>query len=105
MYKKPSSVGRKASLQSKRRRAELPEPQLFVDRVADGTPVAKKTCVSPLRLKNVGGSSNWQVHSFHKTLYTCELLQEWTKLMIIFSQNHKMLTHTIYKSDFQNIKN
>lgn len=60
-YKKPSSAGHKTSPKSNKRRAELPEPEIFADRIPDVNPQAKKTAVSPLRLSKVGRSSQWQV--------------------------------------------
>ena len=58
-YSKPSSAGHKASPAGTKRRAELPEPELFGDRSADLTPPAKK--LTPLRLSKVAGGSEWPV--------------------------------------------
>lgn len=52
-YSKPSSTGHKASPPGTKRRAELPEPEIFGDRSADLTPPAKK--LTPLRLSKVAG--------------------------------------------------
>jgi len=61
-YKKPSSAGLKSTPTNKRRRTELPEPQLFVTRAEVHTePPAKK--ISPLRLQKPTGQT-WQVGSY-----------------------------------------
>jgi len=61
-YKKPNSAGHKTSPKSSKRRAELPEPELFGDRVAGANPAP----VTPLRLSKVGRTSEWQVGLINK---------------------------------------
>ena len=69
-YKKPASAGHKTSPKSNKRRAELPEPELFADRVPEYNPPA----VTPLRLSKVGRSSQWQVRFIHKDYFKkCEV--------------------------------
>lgn len=61
-YKKPLSAGSKCSPTNKRRRTELPEPQLFVTRAEVNIPPPAKK-VSPLRLQKPSGQG-WQVGSY-----------------------------------------
>ena len=51
---KPKSAGLKSAPKSQKRRADLPEPELFVDRISP--PPSKKsiTAVTPLRISKVG---------------------------------------------------
>lgn len=60
-YKKPSLAGHKTSSKSNKRRAELPEREIFADRIPDVNPQAKETGVAPLHLSKVGRSSEWPV--------------------------------------------
>lgn len=66
LYKKPGSAGHKTSLRSNKRRAELPEPEIFADHILDVNPPAKKTAVTPLHLSKVSRSSQWQVRLTNK---------------------------------------
>ena len=59
-YKKPNLAGHKTSPKFNKRQAELPEPELFSDRVADANPV------TPLHLSKVGRTSEWQVGLINK---------------------------------------
>ena len=77
-YKRPSSAGHKTSPRSHKRRAEQPEPEIFVERLPDADPPAKKTAVSPLRLSKGSRSSQWQVRLTYKvydysSFYYCAL--------------------------------
>lgn len=77
-YKQPSSAGHKTSPRSHKRRAEQPEPEIFVERLPDADPPAKKTAVSPLRLSKGSRSSQWQVRLTYKvydysSFYYCAL--------------------------------
>lgn len=65
VYKKPASAGHKTSPKSNKRRAELPEPELFADRVPDVNPPT----VTPLRLSKVGKRSQWQVRLNHNDYF------------------------------------
>ncbi|KAJ7386734.1 hypothetical protein OS493_006747 [Desmophyllum pertusum] len=58
-YTKPTSAGHKTS-KSTKRRADLPEPEIFADRIPNVNPPLKKTALTPLRLSTVGESSQWQ---------------------------------------------
>ena len=59
-YKKANSAGKKTSPKSKKRRAELPEAELFVDRVSPSDQTSSSFNVSPLHLTRSGQSSDWQ---------------------------------------------
>lgn len=63
-YTKPTSAGHKTS-KSTKRRADLPEPEIFADRIPNVNPPLKKTALTPLRLSTVGESSQWQVRLIH----------------------------------------
>ena len=61
-YQKPKSAGLKCTPTHKRRRTELPEPQLFSTRAeVHAEPPSKK--VSPLRLQKPTGQTSWQVEN------------------------------------------
>ena len=64
-YSKPKSAGLKATPQSKKRRADLPEAELFVDRL-DEIPV-KKTTVTPFKIAKADGS-NWKVSYLYNSV-------------------------------------
>ena len=78
-YTKPKSAGKKASPKSAKRRADMPEPELFVERIQEGSnsvlaPACKKTAVTPLRLSKAGNDSHWQVQVlFYIFLVFCRL--------------------------------
>ena len=61
-YAKPKSAGLKSTPKSQKRRADLPEPELFVDRISP--PPSKKfpTAVTPLRISKTGKDDDWKVN-------------------------------------------
>ena len=75
-YRKPSSAGHKTSPKAGKRRAELPEPKLFADRVPVNPP-PKKIAVTPLRLTKVGEGSNWRVRSIRYFIVMCLIETAW----------------------------
>ena len=83
-YKKPSSAGHKTSSKSNKRRAELPEPEIFADRIPDVNPQAKETGVAPLHLSKVGRSSEWQVKLInHDYIYKRDFKFKPTVLLLL----------------------
>lgn len=62
-YLKPQSAGQKQSGKSNKRRAELPEPEIFAERIVVDVhqPSAKKDAISPLKQSKASGTSQWQV--------------------------------------------
>ena len=61
-YKKPNSAGKKTSPKSKKRRAELPEAELFVDHVSPSDQTSSSSNVFPLHLTRAGQSSDWRIN-------------------------------------------
>ena len=64
-YTKPKSAGWKRSPKSTKRKANMPEPELFVERVSNPTsesvPAVKKTAITPLCQSKTGDDCTWQV--------------------------------------------
>ena len=61
-YAKPKSAGLKATPNAKKRRTQLPEPELFTERISP--PACKKVTVSPLVLSKVGKEAKWEVNNY-----------------------------------------
>ncbi len=71
-YTKAQSAGQKPSGKSNKRRAVLPEPEIFAERITVvdvHEPPAKKHTISPLRLSKAGSTSQWQVCYRYNLLY------------------------------------